>query len=130
MADMDGMPNLEAILEKIRAGEVPGRGAGARDAEADQQTVESEFAEKLRRAKVKFTGDLKALYKFMLDPKAPATAKGVAVAALLYFVLPIDVIPDWIPVLGYADDAAVVAAAVSYLAPYLSAYRRAEKHGV
>jgi uncharacterized membrane protein YkvA (DUF1232 family) len=31
-------------------------------------------------------------------------------AALAYFVLPTDAIPDWIPVIGYADDAAVFAA--------------------
>ena len=31
------------------------------------------------------------------------------VSALLYFVSPVDIIPDSIPVLGYADDAAVIA---------------------
>ena len=65
-----------------------------------------------------------ALYAFMRDPQAPAQGKAVAIGALLYFILPIDIIPDVIPVLGYVDDAAVIATAVSFLNTQLAAYRR------
>lgn len=37
----------------------------------------------------------------------------LAVAAVLYFLLPLDFIPDWIPVVGFLDDAAVIAWTIS-----------------
>lgn len=39
----------------------------------------------------------------------PTTTLVMAIAAVLYFVAPMDLIPDAIPVLGYMDDAAVIA---------------------
>lgn len=110
-----GYPDIDHILEKART--------SGRSREDDQATVEREFVEKLRRARVAFAADLKALFRFMLDPAAPAHGKAVAVAALLYFVSPLDAIPDAIPVLGFADDAAVIAAAVQYLGAQLRRYR-------
>jgi uncharacterized membrane protein YkvA (DUF1232 family) len=44
----------------------------------------------------------------MRHPQTPGKVKIAAVAALLYLVSPIDLIPDFIPVLGLLDDAAVV----------------------
>ena len=49
--------------------------------------------------------------------------KALAVAGLLYFICPFDAIPDAIPVLGYADDAAVIAAVVAAIGPQLARYR-------
>lgn len=48
-------------------------------------------------------------------PPIPQLARGVRVRLLLllaYLILPIDLVPDFIPVLGYADDAIIVAAAL------------------
>lgn len=116
-------PELESILQQIRSGEGP----KGRQAEQDAERVETDLFEKLRKVRVQFEGEVLALYRFMCDPAAPAAAKGVAVAALLYFVMPIDVVPDWIPMLGFTDDAAVIAAAVGFLGPILQPYRDAAK---
>jgi hypothetical protein len=48
-------------------------------------------------------------------PPIPQLARGVRVRLLLllaYLILPIDLVPDFIPILGYADDAIIVAAAL------------------
>ena len=45
-----------------------------------------------------------ALYLAIHDPRVPWYAKGLAVVVVGYALSPIDLIPDFIPVLGYADD--------------------------
>lgn len=58
------------------------------------------------------TEDLKqetyALYLAYRDPRVPWYAKAVAAATVAYAVSPIDLIPDFIPVLGYLDDLVIV----------------------
>lgn len=72
------------------------------------------FWTKLRRlaGKIPFAEELAAAYFCAVDPTTPLRVKGLLVAALAYFVTPIDLIPDFIAGLGYTDDAAVLAAAV------------------
>ena len=48
--------------------------------------------------------ELAALYLALRDPRTPWPAKAVAFAVLAYALRPIDLIPDFIPVLGYLDD--------------------------
>lgn len=122
MEGMPFVPEVEQVIQGVL--EDARREHGGDDAgEAGRAKVESELFAKIRDAKVKFTADLKMLYDFMRDPAAPAQAKLVAIGALLYFILPVDLVPDVIPVLGYVDDAAVVTAAVSYLRTQLGKYR-------
>ena len=54
--------------------------------------------------------DVVALYLATRDPRVPWYAKAVAACVAAYALSPIDLIPDFIPVLGYADDAIVVTA--------------------
>jgi uncharacterized membrane protein YkvA (DUF1232 family) len=49
-----------------------------------------------------------ALYLAYRDPRVPWYAKAVAAATVAYAVSPIDLIPDFIPVLGYLDDLVIV----------------------
>jgi uncharacterized membrane protein YkvA (DUF1232 family) len=46
----------------------------------------------------------------------------IVVAALIYFVSPFDVIPDWVPVLGHIDDALVVRLALKSVGADLDAF--------
>jgi uncharacterized membrane protein YkvA (DUF1232 family) len=52
--------------------------------------------------------DAHALYLAARDPRVPWYAKALAVAVAAYAVSPIDLIPDFIPVLGYLDDVILV----------------------
>ena len=56
--------------------------------------------------------DVHALYLAAGDPRVPWYAKAVAVAVAAYALSPIDLIPDFIPVLGYVDDVLVVPAGI------------------
>lgn len=52
--------------------------------------------------------DVHALFLAARDPRVPWYAKAVAIAVAAYALSPIDLIPDFIPVIGYLDDAAIV----------------------
>ena len=60
------------------------------------------------------------LYYAAQDPATPAWAKGVVYGALGYFILPVDAIPDLVPVVGYTDDLGVLAAATAAIATYIT----------
>lgn len=62
--------------------------------------------------RIPFTNDALAAYYCATDPATPGHVKAVLVAALAYFIVPTDMIPDFIAGLGYSDDAAVLLAAL------------------
>jgi uncharacterized membrane protein YkvA (DUF1232 family) len=69
--------------------------------------------------KVPFSEDALAAYYCAVDPATPRHVRFVLIGALAYFILPIDKIPDFIPGIGFIDDAAVIAAAVKSVSAYL-----------
>lgn len=52
--------------------------------------------------------EVHALYFACRDPRVPWYAKALAVAVVAYALSPIDLIPDFIPVIGYLDDLVLV----------------------
>ena len=92
----------------------------------NEQRVARGFWPKFRKvaAQLPFAGDLLAVWFCARDPQTPATAKGMVMAALAYFVLPVDAIPDVLPVIGYTDDAAVLAAVIAIIGKNLKASHR------
>ncbi len=87
----------------------------------NEQRVRRGFWPKLRQAAphIPFAREAVALYYCSVDPQTPATAKALMMAALAYFVLPTDLIPDFIPGIGYTDDAAVIAAALALVGRHM-----------
>lgn len=69
----------------------------------------------LRRVarRIPFAEDALALYYCARDPMTDTRVKLIVLAALAYFVLPIDALPDVMPLLGFTDDAAVIATAIA-----------------
>jgi uncharacterized membrane protein YkvA (DUF1232 family) len=59
--------------------------------------------------------DARALYSAARDPRVPWYAKVLAIAVAAYAASPIDLIPDFIPVLGYLDDLIVVPLGVVFV---------------
>ena len=52
------------------------------------------------------------LYYTLQQPETPMKAKSVIIGALGYFIFPVDLIPDFIPVAGYTDDLTALMAAL------------------
>jgi len=50
--------------------------------------------------------------------------KATLVAAIAYFVLPVDAIPDVLPVIGFADDATVLTTAIKLVASHIGPLHR------
>jgi uncharacterized membrane protein YkvA (DUF1232 family) len=85
-----------------------------------------EFAQKLRRniGKVPFADDVTASFYCALDGKSPAFVKAVLFGALAYFIMPADVIPDFIAGVGFTDDASVLMAAMATVKKYVNEEHR------
>ena len=72
-----------------------------------------------------FVEDLLAAYYCALDPATPTRVRAMLLAALAYFILPFDLIPDMLPVFGFADDAALLAATIALVASRITPAHRA-----
>ena len=92
----------------------------------NEERVREGLIPKLRKvaAKLPFATDVMALWYCARDPATPATAKGMMLAGLAYFILPADAIPDIIPGLGFTDDAAVIGALIALLGRTLKPHHK------
>lgn len=81
----------------------------------NEEKVRRGFWPKLARtaARIPFAREVVSVWYCARDPETPAPAKGMMLAALAYFVLPTDAIPDVLAGVGFTDDAAVIAAVIA-----------------
>jgi len=92
-----------------------------------ERKVRQEFWAKLKRfaARLPFADDLVAAYYCALDPATPIRVRGMLLAALAYFILPTDFIPDIIGGLGFADDMALFTAVIGLVSSHITPTHRA-----
>ncbi|GIW85983.1 MAG: hypothetical protein KatS3mg108_0307 [Isosphaeraceae bacterium] len=97
------------------------------DSARHQRLVRDQFAATARRylRHIPIAEDVVALYFCLLDPRTPLWAKGVAAAALAYFILPTDALPDLLPLIGLSDDVAILSAALTTLSTQITPEHRA-----
>lgn len=86
-----------------------------------ERVVRSKFWPKMKQVmrKVPFARDAAAAYYCAIDSKTPLRARGVLLAALGYFIMPIDVVPDVFAVIGFTDDIAVLTAALAMIRAHI-----------
>jgi uncharacterized membrane protein YkvA (DUF1232 family) len=103
----------------------------------DHESVRRRFWSKLKRvaARLPFAEDLLAAYYCAFDKQTPRHVQAALLGAVAYFILPFDFVPDMLPVLGFTDDAAVLATALRMVASHITddhrqAARAALKRGV
>jgi uncharacterized membrane protein YkvA (DUF1232 family) len=63
---------------------------------------------RMARLVIKLPTYARMVWGLIRDPRTPVGLKAMLVAALAYVVLPVDLIPDMIPILGQADDLTVL----------------------
>ena len=93
----------------------------APEAAAPESEPEPEHAEPTRRERLvelaRFVPDCAILFKrLMFDSRVPLFSKVLLAGAVVYLVMPFDLVPDFVPWLGQLDDAIVVSAAVAWVA--------------
>jgi uncharacterized membrane protein YkvA (DUF1232 family) len=88
--------------------------------------VRRRFWFKLKRgaARLPFAEDLLAAYYCAFDKETPRHVQVTLLGAIAYFILPFDFIPDMLPVLGFTDDAAVLATAIRLVATHITTDHR------
>jgi len=103
----------------------------------DPESLRRRFWIKLKKVvgKLPFTEDLLAAYYCAFDRQTPRHVQAALLGAIAYFILPFDIIPDMLPVLGFTDDAAVLATAIRLVAAHIlpehrEAARAALKRGL
>jgi len=74
------------------------------------QTVREGFWPKMGRvlSRIPFAEEALAAWFCATDEATPARVKGMLLAALAYFVVPVDLLPDFLPGLGFTDDLTVL----------------------
>jgi uncharacterized membrane protein YkvA (DUF1232 family) len=92
----------------------------------DHESVRKRFWVKFKRVvtKLPFAEDLLAAYYCAFDKQTPRHVQATLLGALAYFILPFDFIPDMLPVLGFTDDAAVLATAIRLVAAHITPEHR------
>jgi uncharacterized membrane protein YkvA (DUF1232 family) len=94
--------------------------------QANARIVSEQFEQKMENVgkKLRFAQDVIALYRYFADPSVAWQKKVIIVAALVYFISPIDAIPDLIPFVGYLDDFGVILAVTKFMQKELEPYYR------
>jgi uncharacterized membrane protein YkvA (DUF1232 family) len=104
------------------------------ESEAERaRKVKRGFWSSLRRAakQIPFAENVVAAYYCAFDPATPMRVRAILLAALAYFVLPFDAIPDFIAGIGYSDDASILMLAIATVSAHITdAHRRAAKEAL
>jgi len=103
----------------------------------DRDSVRRRFWIKFKQvvAQLPFAEDLLAAYYCAFDKETPRHVQAALLGAVAYFILPFDFMPDMLPLLGFTDDAAVLATAIRMVAGHITqehrnAARAALKRGI
>ncbi len=94
--------------------------------EKNERTTRARFIPKLLKlvGRIPFADDLAASWYCAHDQQTPRKVKAILFAALAYFVIPTDLLPDVIAALGFTDDATVLATALGIVGSHITPEHR------
>jgi uncharacterized membrane protein YkvA (DUF1232 family) len=98
----------------------------ARGMAGNERSLRRKFWHKLKReaASVPFLENLLTAHYCAFDSKTPLYVKAVLAGAIVYFVVPDRLIPKYVSLIGFADDAAVLAAAFKAVSSHIKPEHR------
>jgi uncharacterized membrane protein YkvA (DUF1232 family) len=113
-------------MDEVKIGEILAPVDAAEEARREER-VRSRIWRTARRAarQVPFMDEVLAGYYCALDPHTPARVRAILLAALAYFVLPLDSVPDFLLGFGFTDDIAVMMAALGAVRSNITEAHRA-----
>ena len=114
-------------MGKILEGEIIGPEILASEDDARRSDrVRRKFWATFRRAAryVPFADDLVAAYYCALDPATPQRVRAALLAALAYFILPFDALPDILAGIGFSDDMTVLVATIAMVRAHITPVHR------
>ncbi len=113
------------MMEDVKIGEILAPGSED-DNRRREERVRDRFWKTARRAarQVPFMEDVVAGYYCALDRDTPPRVRGILLAALAYFILPLDTIPDFLAGFGFTDDVAVLMAALNAVRTHVTPVHR------
>jgi uncharacterized membrane protein YkvA (DUF1232 family) len=96
----------------------------------DEARVRKGFWRKLRRVcrRIPFAEDLLAAYFCAIDRETPRYVKALLMGAIAYFVVPTDLLPDFIAGFGFTDDATVLLTALNTVDNHVKPRHREAAH--
>ncbi|HEV2726709.1 MAG TPA: YkvA family protein [Solirubrobacterales bacterium] len=129
MSETFGKPFTKAEIEAMRR---MAQEEARREAGQGGDGLPRKFFAKLKRVgqKIPFAEDILAAYFCAVDPATPSRVKLVLLGAIAYFVMPVDFLPDLLPLVGFADDAALLLAAISQVAGSINEGHREQARAV
>lgn len=94
--------------------------------ERRSERVRRSFWATFRRAaaRLPFAEEVVAAYYCAFDAATPMRVRAMLLAALAYFVLPLDALPDLMPLVGFTDDVSVLAATIAMLRSHITERHR------
>lgn len=94
--------------------------------QAAEKTVRDGFWRKLGRTAghIPFAEDAISAYFCAFDSATPFRVRATLVGALAYFIVPADMMPDFLPLFGFVDDASVLAAALAAIGSHMNQTHR------
>lgn len=113
-------------MDQAKIDEILAPVGGAEDARREHG-VRARFWATAKRAarQIPFMDEVVAAYYCALDQRTPVKVRATLLAALAYFVLPFDAVPDFLALVGFGDDIAVLTAALTAIRPHIRESHRA-----
>lgn len=89
---------------------------------SQEERVRGKFWTTVKKAarQVPFLEDVVAAYYCAFDLNTPHRVRGILLAALAYFVMPLDALPDFLAFVGFSDDVAVLGAALAAIRAHIT----------
>ncbi|RCS25223.1 DUF1232 domain-containing protein [Phyllobacterium salinisoli] len=116
-------------MDDVKIGEILEPGTAEQQRKRAER-VRAGFWKTARKAGrfIPFMDEVVAAYYCALDPQTPFRVRGTLLAALAYFVLPFDFIPDFLLGFGFTDDMAVLMTALASIRSHITpAHREAAR---